>query len=155
MRWGGPIGFAFALTTVAGMAKGQATSDELLTCAAEFSARATYAETLGHSDAGHIGFLRGRSDIFLRLGEGRAPQQVISCGDSGWLISLVLCLGPADLVDEREELASQRLIEIVEVHRGIYQLPACIVDDTCADCMALFNRVVREQYPLAWQATSP
>lgn len=94
MGSGHGIAFALALTAVMGPAIAEETADELLACAAELSARATYAETLGHSDAGHIGFLRGRSNAFLRLAEARAPKQMIGCGESGPRIGTAIRKAP-------------------------------------------------------------
>jgi hypothetical protein len=156
MGRGRAIVFALATFAVAETGTAQTTADELLSCAAEFAARAIYVETLGHSEAGHVTFLRGRSDIFLRLAEARAPKEVIGCGSNGGpIVDLVLRFGPADLHDEWESLTSDRLIGLVEEHHGHHRLSVCMVDETCAACTATFSTLVRIQFPKAWKTTPP
>jgi hypothetical protein len=155
MRTGRATWFALVVLALAVPAAAQVRSDELLSCAAEFAARATYAKTLGHSEAGHMTFLERRLDIFLRLAEDRAPKTMIGCGLSGLSQKLLLCFGQPDLHDARSALADDHLMRLVEGHGGQHQLSVCMVDETCAACLALFNRVVREEYPEAWATMPP
>lgn len=154
MRAGRAFGFALSVLPFASFA--EAPYEELLSCSAEFQARAMYVETLEQADAGHIAFLLGRSDIFLNLAEAVGPRVTISCGDDhGAAIGLVICQGPKDLSADRSALVSERLIELANANRGNLRLEACMVDETCAKCMGLFNRMVRERSPLARDTTPP
>jgi hypothetical protein len=156
MRAGRAFGFALSFLLYAGSAGAQETYEPLLSCAAEFQARAIYAESLGLADAGHISFLMGRSEIFLSLAEAVGPREMISCpGDRGPVMDLVICLSPKDLSADRSALVSERLIELANANRGNLRLEACMVDETCAECMRLFNRMVREHSPMAWDTTPP
>ncbi|WP_103256564.1 hypothetical protein [Tabrizicola aquatica] len=156
MRAGQAFGFALALSCAPGAAAAQATADELLACAAEYEARATYAGVLGQGDAGHLAFLSGRADLFLHLAEMRSPTFWAGCSsDRAPLLSLVLCVGPKDLSGERHALAEERLIELADTYRGNLRLEACMVDEGCADCMRLFNRMVRANFPQSYNTTPP
>jgi hypothetical protein len=156
MRTARAFGFVLALISLARAARAEPAVEELMSCAAEFQARAVYAEKLGHSDSGHVAFFSGRSDSFLRLAEARAPKTMIGCsGDSGPRISLVLCLEPADLAEERAALVEERLIALAEENRGSQRLQVCMVDEACAECLRLFNRMVRARFPGAWKTAPP
>jgi hypothetical protein len=156
MRLGRTLGLALVLSNIAGAAGAQATADELLTCAAEYKARAVYNETLEQGNAAHVAFLSGRADLFLRLAELRSPTFWVGCpGDRAWLLSLVLCVGPKELSGERDALAEERLIEFANAYRGNFRLETCMVDEDCARCMGLFNRMVRANFPDAWKTTPP
>jgi hypothetical protein len=146
------VAATLALSVPAGAEQGP---DRLLACSAEFAARSAYVQKLGHADPPHLAFLSGRAEIFLRLAEARAPRVSVGCGDSGAVIGLVLCRGPADLLDQRDRLTQDRLVDIVGANRGADRLPTCMEDAVCAGCLDRFSDEVRARYPGAWATTPP
>lgn len=154
--WGRTFGFALSILLFAGAADAQATHAELLSCSAEFKARAVYSETLGQAEAGYIAFLLGRTDLFQRLAEAVGPSVTVGCDDGyGLALGLVICSAPKDLSADLSALVDERLIELSNANRGNLRLETCMVDDTCAKCMRLFNMMVRDRFPKAWKTTPP
>jgi hypothetical protein len=134
------------LLPAVGIANADPTIENLLTCSAEYYARAEYVNSLRQVEPAHYKFLMGRSDMFLRAAEARSPIELTGCNDSsGLTLGLVLCQGPASLWDERKALMLDRLIEIVEEHKGVYRLPVCMEDAACSDCLKLLDDLVQSQ----------
>jgi hypothetical protein len=125
----------------AGMAEAIVSFDDLMSCSAEYHARADYMRTLGHANASHIEFMIDRSDTLLHLAEERGPLQQTDCGDGSR--GLVFCLGPPSFEVDRERRKLDRLAEFADANRGADRLPVCMEDAACSKCMALLDDVQR------------